>query len=56
MAGNSTPCNSYISFHVIVALPFGTPSGKGLYSTVNPSSCPNTDTVCPPSPDLDAVK
>ena len=25
------------------ALPSGTPSGKGLYLTVNPLSCPNTD-------------
>ena len=28
------------------ALPSGTPSGKGLYLTVYPSSRPNTDTVC----------
>ena len=27
------------------ALPSGTPSGKGLYLTVYPFSCPNTDTV-----------
>ena len=27
------------------ALPLGTPSGKGVYLTVHPSSCPNTDTV-----------
>ena len=27
------------------ALPSGTPSGKVLYLTVYPSSCPNTDTV-----------
>ena len=30
--------------------PSGTPSGKGLYLTVYPSSCPNTDTVYPSSP------
>ena len=27
------------------ALPSGTPSDKGLYLTVYPSSCPNMDTV-----------
>ena len=27
------------------ALPLGTPSGGGLYLTVYPLSCPNTDTV-----------
>ena len=29
------------------ALPSGTPSGKGVYLTVYPSSRPNTDTVYP---------
>ena len=27
-------------------MPSGTPSGKGLYLTVYPSFCPNTDTEC----------
>ena len=28
------------------ALPWGTPSGGGVYLTVFPSSCPYTDTAC----------
>ena len=30
------------------ALPSVTPSGKGVYLTVYPSSCPNTDTIFSP--------
>ena len=37
------------------ALPLGTPSGKGLYLTVYPSSRPNTDTVWKPSRPNDIV-